>query len=469
MTSDTQIVQMGLTTNVSMFLKSLFVVLAVYIILFIYSWKMTLVAIGFLFPLFFIMPLWSRLTQFTQRQYQDVKAESSSIANETVGNVKTVKAFSGEAFGIQGFNEANNGVYNIGKNMAYYYAVMMCLFLFFNQVGFVGMSWYSTKPVKDGDMKPGQAASYFLYQWQIIFNIMGMNTNLQGVAKVQGAFYEIAVLVMEPVKQLGYFDEKPVTDEQKNATVGEIDLVDLKFNYPTKPDVPVLKRINIDVKNCHTVALVGHSGCGKSSIIALIERFYDPIGGKVLFNKQDIQEIDTKWYHQQKLAIVQQEPCLFSTTIRDNILYGFDRSKLTDAEVDERMKLALSQASCGFLDDKILFPEGLDTKVGERGMRLSGGQKQRIAIARALIRQPRILLLDEATSALDAESEHQVQQALNALLEQQKQTVIVIAHRLSTIVNANKIIVMRKGDIIEQGTHDELLQKDGAYKKLVSR
>ena len=189
----------------------------------------------------------------------------------------------------------------------------------------------------------------------------------------------------------------------------------------------------------------------------------------MLFNEHDIKEIDTKWYHQQKLAIVQQEPALFSDSIESNILYGFDRGNLTDAEVKERLNMALAQASCGFLDDKILFPEGLQTKVGERGSRLSGGQKQRIAIARALIRKPRILLLDEATSALDAESEHQVQQALNKLLEDKMQTVIVIAHRLSTIVTANKIIVMRKGQIIEQGSHEELIANDGAYKKLVSR
>ena len=128
----------------------------------------------------------------------------------------------------------------------------------------------------------------------------------------------------------------------------------------------------------------------------------------MLFNSKDIQEIDTKWYHQQKLAIVQQEPCLFSCSIRENILYGFDSTGLSEADVTERLQTALQQASCGFLEDKKLFPEGIDTKVGERGMRLSGGQKQRVAIARALVRKPRILLLDEATSALDADSEHQV-------------------------------------------------------------
>lgn len=160
---------------------------------------------------------------------------------------------------------------------------------------------------------------------------------------------------------------------------------------------------------------------------------------------------------------------MFSDSIRNNILYGFDTSKFTAKELEDRVNEVLQQASCTFLDDKILFPDGIDTKVGERGGRLSGGQKQRIAIARALIRRPRILLLDEATSALDAESEHQVQEALNKLMEKQQQTVIVIAHRLSTIVNADKIIVMKKGDVIETGTHEELVALNGSYKKLVAR
>ena len=178
LTSDTQMVQMGLTTNVAMFLKSLFTIIGVYVVLFLYSWKITLIAIGFLIPLFLIMPLWSRLTQFTQKQYQEVKAECSSTANETIGNIKTVKAFSGEMIGVEAFNDSNIGIFNIGKNMAIYYASMMCCFQIFFNGAFLGVSWFSTDAVKSGELTQGEVAAYLLYNWQLIWNVLGLNQNL---------------------------------------------------------------------------------------------------------------------------------------------------------------------------------------------------------------------------------------------------------------------------------------------------
>jgi len=189
---------MGLTVNIAMFLKSFFTIVGTYFILFTYSWKNTLITIAFLFPLFIIMPIWARLTQFTQKQYQEVKAEASSVANESIGNVKTVKAFSGEEIGVAMFEESNNGVFNIGKNMAKYYAVMMGMFQIFFNGGYIGIAYFSAMSVKDKEMTSGEVASFLLYNWQMIFNIMSINSNLQGISKVQGAFYEIACLVMEP-------------------------------------------------------------------------------------------------------------------------------------------------------------------------------------------------------------------------------------------------------------------------------
>lgn len=192
----------------------------------------------------------------------------------------------------------------------------------------------------------------------------------------------------------------------------------MKFNYPGKADVQVLKGVSLTVDNVknRVVALCGTSGCGKSSIISLIERFYDPTEGEVLFNGRDIRDLDPKWYHNQ-IAIVQQEPILFAGTIAENILYGLELEGHTQEEINAMMDDACRQASAyDFIHDTGLFPDCYDTLVGERGVKLSGGQKQRIAIARALIRKPKLLLLDEATSALDAESEHQVQQALDKLI-----------------------------------------------------
>lgn len=183
---------------------------------------------------------------------------------------------------------------------------------------------------------------------------------------------------------------------------GQVTLKDVKFAYPTKKEVEVLKGVTIDIQRNKVVALVGPSGCGKSSIISMIERFYDPASGQVLYNGLDVKTLNPRWYHRQ-IAIVAQEPVLFSGTIKDNIVYGLD--KWDQELLDEACR---NSNAYEFIHDKTLFPEGYETLVGERGVKLSGGQKQRIAIARALIRKPKILLLDEATSALDAESEHQV-------------------------------------------------------------
>ena len=190
----------------------------------------------------------------------------------------------------------------------------------------------------------------------------------------------------------------------------------------------------------------------------------------MLFSGEDLKNLDNSWYHQTQVALVQQEPILFSCSIKDNILYGVDFGDASEAEIMDRVREACRMSSClDFIQDTRLFPEGFDSMVGERGVKLSGGQKQRIAIARALVRKPKIILLDEATSALDAESEHQVQKALDTLMEAGEQTCIVIAHRLSTIRNADKIVVLKKGEIMEVGTHDELVALNGHYKKLVAR
>lgn len=200
--------------------------------------------------------------------------------------------------------------------------------------------------------------------------------------------------------------EKGIIDDTKQ---GEIKLEDVKFSYPAKANVQVLKGVKIDCPSNKVLALVGSSGCGKSSVMKLVERFYDPDEGKLLYNGNDLKEVDNKWYHQTQVAIVQQEPALFSGTIEENIKYGVDFSHLTQEQIDEKFKTACDQANVSkFIESKKDFPDAEKTVVGERGIKLSGGQKQRIAIARALIRNPRVLLLDEATSALDAESERQV-------------------------------------------------------------
>ena len=242
---------------------------------------------------------------------------------------------------------------------------------------------------------------------------------------------------------------------------GEITVKDVRFSYPSRPDFVVCRGYSLSIGAGQTVALCGQSGSGKSTVIQLIERFYDPLSGEVLFDGVDIKTLNVKWLRAQ-LGYVGQEPVLFNGTVRDNIGYGKPGGGATQEEIEEAAKMANAH---GFITDSLA--EGYETPVGLKGGQLSGGQKQRVAIARAIIRRPAVLLLDEATSALDNESERIVQAALDGLMSKQKRTTVVIAHRLSTIRNADKIAVVDKGVVAEHGTHDELLAKRGLYANLV--
>ena len=238
---------------------------------------------------------------------------------------------------------------------------------------------------------------------------------------------------------------------------GEITVKDVRFSYPSRPDFVVCRGYSLSIGAGQTVALCGQSGSGKSTVIQLIERFYDPMSGEVLFDGIDIKTLNVKWLRAQ-LGYVGQEPVLFNGTVRDNIGYGKPGGGATQEEIEEAAKMANAH---GFITDSLA--EGYETPVGLKGGQLSGGQKQRVAIARAIIRRPAVLLLDEATSALDNESERIVQAALDGLMAKQKRTTVVIAHRLSTIRNADKIAVIDKGKVVEEGTHDELVEKMGLY------
>jgi len=238
---------------------------------------------------------------------------------------------------------------------------------------------------------------------------------------------------------------------------GNVVLDGLSFTYPSRPDAPVLRKFSVSIEAGQIVALVGPSGCGKSSVVGLLQRFYLAQEGRILIDDIPIEDFNVRWFR-QNVGLVSQEPILFSGTIGENISYG--KENATQEEIEDAAKAANAH---NFITS---FPDGYKTEVGEKGVQLSGGQKQRIAIARAIIKNPSILLLDEATSALDAESESVVQEALDTVM--QGRTTIVIAHRLSTIRHANKICVIDGGKIVEEGTHEQLLEMGGLYSNLVS-
>ena len=249
----------------------------------------------------------------------------------------------------------------------------------------------------------------------------------------------------------------------KDNIKGKIDFKDVKFSYPLSPDVKILDDLTFCAEQGKILALVGHSGSGKSTISNLIQRFYDPVEGNIFIDDINIKDFNLEWLH-RNIGFVSQEPILCNGTIEDNITYGV--REYTKNKLEEVCEISLVNK---FLKDKNLFPDGLKTLVGERGTKVSGGQKQRIAIARAIMKDVKILIFDEATSALDAESENEVQTVLDNIIKNKKITTIIIAHRLSTIRNADKILFLSEGKIVESGTHEELIKLNGEYKKLVEK
>jgi len=281
-------------------------------------------------------------------------------------------------------------------------------------------------------------------------------TAIQAVATARSAAYEVYTTI-ERESAIDALSEDGVKPAECH---GAIELIDVDFAYPTRLDLQIFKGFSLRIEAGQTVAMVGESGGGKSTIIGLVERYYDPQRGQVLLDGRDITSLNVRWLREQ-IGLVGQEPVLFAGTIRENIVYG--KNDATDEQVETAAKMANAHT---FIADY-----GYDALLGGKGIRLSGGQKQRIAIARAIIKNPSILLLDEATSALDSESEHIVQEALDDLMTRQRRTTIVIAHRLSTIQKADKIAVLMGGKVVEQGTHGELMGMGGGtgyYQKLVS-
>ncbi|XP_012576422.1 PREDICTED: multidrug resistance protein 1 isoform X2 [Condylura cristata] len=313
--------------------------------------------------------------------------------------------------------------------------------------------WYGTKLVITKEYSIGQVLTVFFSVLIGAFSVGQATPSIEAFANARGAAYEIFNII----------DNKPSIDSyskngHKPDTIqGNLEFKDVHFSYPSRKEIKILKGLNLKVHSGQTVALVGNSGCGKSTTVQLIQRLYDPVEGTVSIDGQDIRTINVR-YLREMIGVVSQEPVLFATTIAENIRYG--RENVTMDEIEKAVKEANAY------DFIMKLPKKFDTLVGERGAQLSGGQKQRIAIARALVRNPKILLLDEATSALDTESESVVQAALDKARE--GRTTIVIAHRLSTVRNADVIAGFEDGVIVEQGNHDELMKEKGIYFKLVT-
>lgn len=383
------------------------------------------------------------------RQAQDAAAESNSILQETLTGIKNVKGFANEAFELLRYKKTTESI----KNLSIRGSIFRGLFASFIIIGMFGavtiVIWQGMKMVHTGDLNMENFMRFILFTIFLGASFGGISSMFGSIQKSIGA--------TERLMDLLEFDTEPQNEQLtiKNHLNGKVVFNNVSFHYETRQDVAVLSNLTFSVEPGQKIAIVGPSGAGKSTISSLLLRFYDPVDGEILFDNIPSKEFDLRELRSQ-MAIVPQEVLLFAGSIKENIAYGNP-----EATIDQIEEAAKKANAYNFISE---FPDKFETTVGDRGIQLSGGQKQRIAIARAVLKDPKILILDEATSSLDSESEKLVQEALEKLMI--GRTSFVIAHRLSTIKSADKILVVDKGELIESGTHSELTQNMGVYANL---
>ncbi len=451
--ADISLLQETLATTLAEFIRNMITFAGAFVLLLTTSLKLALFVL-LVFPLILAIGLlFGRYIRKFAGDAQGKLAEANNILEETLQGILSVKAFANEFFEMKRYRRKVMEGADIGMKNGKFKGVFTSMLLLCGFGAIVAVIWKGALLVATGEMNSaGALISFVVY-----------------AAFIGGSVTELAEVYTQMQKSVGatrhlfeILDEEPESLTDTTGIVpqhildGTILFRNVSFNYPTRPDQQVLDDVSFSVDANQKVALVGHSGAGKSTIAALLLRLYDPVNGNIYFGGRNIRHVSYSELRSQ-IALVPQEVFLFAASIRDNIAYG------NPGASEEEILTAAQQANAW--DFIRYFPEGIDTMVGDRGVQLSGGQRQRIAIARALLKNPRILILDEATSALDAESEQLVQGALNNLM--QGRTSIIIAHRLSTIREADRIIVIDKGKVAEEGTHHQLIGKEGGiYRSL---
>ncbi|EHH52372.1 hypothetical protein EGM_12801 [Macaca fascicularis] len=453
LTDDISKISEGIGDKVGMFFQAVATFFAGFIVGFIKGWKLTLVIMAISPILGLSAAVWAKILSAFSDKELAAYAKAGAVAEEALGAIRTVIAFGGQNKELERYQKHLENAKEIGIKKAISANISMGIAFLLIYASYALAFWYGSTLVISKEYTIGNAMTVFFSILIGAFSVGQAAPCIDAFANARGAAYVIFDIIDNNPK-IDSFSER---GHKPDSIKGNLEFNDVHFSYPSRANVKILKGLNLKVQSGQTVALVGSSGCGKSTTVQLIQRLYDPDEGTINIDGQDIRNFNVS-YLREIIGVVSQEPVLFSTTIAENIRYG--RGNVTMDEI----KKAVKEANAYEFIMKL--PQKFDTLVGERGAQLSGGQKQRIAIARALVRNPKILLLDEATSALDTESEAEVQAALDKARE--GRTTIVIAHRLSTVRNADVIAGFEDGVIVEQGSHSELMKKEGVYFKLVN-
>jgi ATP-binding cassette, subfamily B, bacterial len=450
--SDVEKLYNTFSVTLAEFIRQVIILISGILILALTTWKLALIMLC-TFPFIVVGAMFfGRFVRKMAKQRQAEIAETNIVLNETMQAINAVKAFTNEWFEVQRYGKANQKSVITSLKYAKWRAVFATFIVVVLFGGLFFVLWEGATMLQNKEITAGELIMFFTYTAIIGGAIAGLGSFYSELVGAIGATERVREILASDsevtVKAVDILPEKRLK--------GNIEFKNVHFRYPTREDVEVLKGLNISIKSGQKVALVGPSGAGKSTIVQLLLKFYGCTEGAISVDGKDINEYEITDFR-QNMAIVPQEVLLFGGTIRENISYG-----KPNASEEEIIEAARKSNSWDFISQ---FPEGLETIVGERGIKLSGGQRQRIAIARAILRNPAILLLDEATSSLDAESEKVVQEALNVLME--GRTSIIIAHRLATVREVDKICVIDGGRVIEEGTHEELAEiENGVYANL---
>ena len=453
LTADTTLLQSIIGSSFSIALRSVISFFGALIMLVFTNAKLSLIVLIATPVIFLPILYFGRRVRNLSRLSQDSVANVGSYAGEIIQNIKTVQSFTQETLEKKAFGEEVEHAFTVAKKRIRQRSILTAVVILAVFGALCAMLWFGGRDVIVGNMSGGDLGAFIFYATLMALSLASLSEVYGEIQRAIGAAERLMELLNAPVEIFS----PSFIKEQAESLPAEIKFSELSFYYPSRPDIAALDTFDLSISKGKVVALVGPSGAGKSSLFALLQRFYDPQEGSISFGGCDIRELDLTSLRRQ-IGVVEQHPTLFTGDVMYNIRYG-----MPDASDDQVIEAAKAAHADEFIRR---LPDGYKSDLGEQGVRLSGGQRQRIAIARALLKNPKILLLDEATSALDAESEKKVQLALEKLMD--GRTTVIIAHRLSTILHADLMVVMDDGEKIAQGSHEELLKSSSLYARLAN-